>query len=69
MSFNIEDKPLGPSEFVSVGKKSYSSPQIFVYGTLRELTLAVGRTGDGDGGSRGSRKKSEFDLWIGLISR
>jgi len=35
-------------------KKPYSKPTLTVYGTVRELTQSVGRSGRGDGG-RGAR--------------
>ncbi len=35
-------------------KKPYSKPKLTDYGTVRELTQAVGRSGKSDGG-RGSR--------------
>jgi hypothetical protein len=35
-------------------KKTYSKPSLIVYGTVRELTQAVGRNGRRDGG-RGAR--------------
>jgi len=35
-------------------KKPYSKPSLTVYGTVRELTQSVGRTGRRDGG-RGAR--------------
>jgi hypothetical protein len=38
-------------------KKPYSSPQLIVYGTVRELTRMVGSSGQNDGGPpRGSHK-------------
>lgn len=35
----------------SLGKKLYRTPQVFEYGTLREITLTVGNHGKSDGGS------------------
>ena len=35
-------------------RKPYSKPTLTVYGTVRELTQTVGRTGKADGG-RGAR--------------
>jgi len=32
-------------------KKPYSRPRLEVYGNLREITQAVGKTGKADGGS------------------
>jgi hypothetical protein len=32
-------------------KRPYSKPTLTVYGTVRELTQKVGRTGQADGGS------------------
>jgi hypothetical protein len=37
------DKPVKPA-----GKKTYSPPKVTVYGTVRELTLHQGRTGNTD---------------------
>jgi len=37
-------------------KKPYSKPTLTVYGTVRELTQKVGRTGNPDGGNPRSSK-------------
>jgi hypothetical protein len=38
-------------------KKSYAPPQLIQYGTLREITLSAGNSGNSDGG-QGSNKKT-----------
>jgi hypothetical protein len=52
----MEDNQLASSEFASRGKQSYSPPQIFGYGTLREITLTVGMNGNMDGGTMGTER-------------
>ncbi len=37
-------------------RKPYSKPTLTVYGTVRELTQKVGRTGNADGGNPRSAK-------------
>ncbi len=37
-------------------KKPYKKPSLTVYGTVRELTQKVGRTGNADGGNPRSTK-------------
>jgi hypothetical protein len=37
-------------------KKPYSKPTLTVYGTVRELTQKIGRTGHADGGNPRSSK-------------
>jgi hypothetical protein len=48
-------KPVAPGP-----KKPYSIPKLTVYGTVRELTHAVGIKGHADGGKRGSRVKTQI---------
>jgi hypothetical protein len=43
-------KPVAP-----IPKKPYLSPKLTVYGTVRELTLKIGRHGKPDGAPRGPR--------------
>jgi hypothetical protein len=47
-------KPVAPNP-----KKTYSAPKLTVYGTVRELTQAVGVRGHADGGKRGVRVKTQ----------
>jgi hypothetical protein len=37
-------------------RRPYDSPQLFVYGDIRQLTQAVDDKGAGDGGGRGTDK-------------
>jgi hypothetical protein len=52
-------KPSKESEIrvSSAAKKFYTPPQLFKYGTLREITLTAGNSGSSDNGS-GSLKKT-----------
>jgi hypothetical protein len=36
-------------------KKPYSRPRLEVYGNLREITQAIGKTGKADGGGTGNK--------------
>jgi len=40
-------------------KKPYSSPELIVYGTVRELTQKAGFAGHSDGGSLGAGKPNK----------
>ncbi len=42
-----EKTPVRPAD---KEKKSYSTPRLEVYGTLKEITKAVGNKGNSDGG-------------------
>ena len=44
-------KPVAP-----IPKKPYLSPKLTIYGTVRELTLAVGKSGGPDHGRPGRSK-------------
>ena len=39
-------------------KKNYSSPQLVVYGHIREITRAIGLSGASDGATMGNTKTS-----------
>ena len=39
-------------------KKLYATPQVLAYGTIHEITQAVGMTGKADGGMPGTDKTS-----------
>lgn len=41
-------------------KKPYTKPTLTVYGTVRELTQAVGPHGSKDGGPNPAKKKTSF---------
>lgn len=46
-----------PAVEPSPGKKAYAAPELVRWGTLRDLTLAVGNRGGSDGGG-GSLKRT-----------
>lgn len=39
-------------------RPKYSSPKLVEYGALREITLAVGKNGNSDGGGTGANNKT-----------
>ncbi len=39
-------------------KKAYAAPVLVRWGTLRDLTLAVGNRGGSDGGKKSGKKKT-----------
>ena len=41
-----------------IEKKAYQTPRVSEYGTLRDITLAVGSTGKSDGGTVTNKKNS-----------
>lgn len=47
------------SDDKSQQKKPYHSPVIEVYGDIRTITNAVGKTGAADGGATGNKKNSQ----------
>jgi hypothetical protein len=48
------------STVAKLPKKKYSPPKLTEYGTVREMTNAIGQTGQLDGGSIGSRVKTNI---------
>lgn len=42
----------------SASRASYSAPQLIEYGTLRDVTLAVGGTGKNDNGVKTGQNKT-----------
>jgi hypothetical protein len=42
----------------SPAKKPYTAPTLVRWGTLRDLTLAVGNTGGGDNGKKAGQKRT-----------
>ena len=44
---SLEKAPMRPA---AKEKKTYSTPRLEVYGTLKEITKAVGNKGSSDGG-------------------
>lgn len=55
MTFDMERPPeLRPTS----KSESYSTPKIHEYGTLRDLTKAIGNTGNLDGGTGAQKRTS-----------
>jgi hypothetical protein len=47
-----------PAVDPSPEKKAYAAPELVRWGTLRDLTLAVGNRGGSDGGKKSGRKRT-----------
>ncbi len=54
----IEQEPTPPPS--SKAKKPYQAPILVRWGTLRELTEAVGNRGGRDGGKKSGRKRTRW---------
>jgi hypothetical protein len=52
---NLPEESKSRNEESERGKK-YTKPQVQIYGDLREITQAVGKTGADDGGGGGVQK-------------
>jgi len=39
-------------------RKTYASPQLVIYGNISQITKAVGKTGNTDGGAKKDQKNS-----------